>query len=149
MLGRPTALSSLPRLEEPRDEDVGHTLAVALPVGPILGRTAFHIAGDAVCEHDQEEAEVEVRDPGVEVRDQAPGERHHEIGSVVNLPRDAPPATSEQQVPMFGLDVGRVLQDAPGQLGEGVPLDEGSLLGHAELVLLAVGRVPNEVAADK
>jgi hypothetical protein len=102
-----------------------------------------------VSQHDNEEANVEVRQEGTETSDQTPREGHDQIGSVVRLAHNTPPTISQQQVTVCSLDVVRVLDMAIGQLRESIAGNEGTVLLHTESVLLRVTGVENVVGTQQ
>ena len=55
------------------------------------------------------------------------------------------PSISQDRIAAFGLDDTRVLDGLPGELREGLALDEGAAFLGTETVLLRVGSVPNPV----
>ena len=63
----------------------------------------------------------------------------------MDLSRLAVPSISQDRIAAFGLDDTRVLDGLPGELWEGLALDEGASFLGTETVLLRVGSVPNPV----
>lgn len=83
------------------------------------------------------EAKIEIGQEGVEAGDETPREGHHEVGCVMRLSSQSPPARDQQEVAMFRLDVFRVLEMTPGKLREGEStVDEGTVLFHTKPILL-------------
>ena len=70
-------------------------------------------------------------------------------GGTYGLARVRPPAVGEEAVAVRGLDVGRLLERAPGQLREGHAVGRDALRLHLEAAFLGHGRVPNVVGGEE
>jgi len=134
---------------DPRNELPSHYLAIAFPVFAVLDGTPLEITGRAVNKHGDEEDAIEVRDGRCCADDQAPGEAHGPVCHVVWFTRDSPPATSEKTIAMRCLDVGRVLDCAPWQLGERPTIFVVALGLHLETTFLRHGGIPYVVRREQ
>jgi len=78
-----------------RDKSIGNSLAILVPIAPVLPRTPLHISAPPVGDHQKEEEGIEERQDGSESTDQTPRQGHGQVGGVVDLPRVPPPAVNE------------------------------------------------------
>jgi len=101
-----------------------------------------------VEENDDEEDRVEVGNDGSATDDGTPCERHDPVGNVVGLAAICPEAAGKEAVSVLGLDVRRVLDGVPGELGEGLAEGGDPLRLHFEMALLGHCSVPDVVGGE-
>lgn len=99
-------------------------------------------------DHDGEERGIKPRKRAVEPGNQSPRTRKKYITCIVDLPRLPVPPIDENLIAVLRLDGLRVVYLAVLEVREGTALVGAAGLLLAELVLLAVGRVPDVVDAE-
>mmetsp|Transcript_81746 Transcript_81746/g.231693 ORF Transcript_81746/g.231693 Transcript_81746/m.231693 type:complete len:271 (+) Transcript_81746:310-1122(+) len=129
------------------EKEAGHLLLVPRPVLLVLFAAAVLVAHEPVDIHHPEIRAVAHWGPGEDVRGAraryGPAYAHDQVADVVEVPRQCPPAGSEEVVPLLGFDV--VHWPAPDLVGRQVPT-----LGDVgpEPVLLDVGEAEQYHAYD-
>jgi hypothetical protein len=142
------ATSALGHLENVGDKEVRHLLLVLCPRLTVDLTTPGDITKGAVNDHTSEEDGVEPGKRRVEAGDQTPRDSEEKIASVVDLACLAVPAISQDLVSVLGGDGLGVGDATVLEVGEGGALVHNATLFLAELVLLAVGGVPDVVHAE-
>ena len=121
------------RLVDIWDESPFHDLAILDPIIPILPRALLKVAPTSMRQDRQEEDRVKHGDGRAEAAGDSPRAGLAPVRRVVDLAGKLPPSGREEFVAVFGLDVGRVLDDRPRDDGEGSPGSEITLLLQFEV----------------
>jgi len=109
---------------------------VLIPIFSILLGAPLEVTSTPVDKNGDEEDAVEVRDGSSGADDSAPEEAHSPVGDVVGFARVLPPSTCQKTVSVSGLDKGRVLNSATGELRESFAVLEDTLSLHLKSALL-------------
>lgn len=136
----PQPLSSL---EEPRDEAVGHSVGVALPVLSIFAAAAVLVTNAAMNQQDGHVNDVEVRKEVSKAAGSAVGQRPHQIAGVVEVARHSPKARREQLAVVDPAITGAVAALDVGWLA---PPDGAGAIGAPEQVFLVIGGAENVIS---
>mmetsp|Transcript_6660 Transcript_6660/g.21020 ORF Transcript_6660/g.21020 Transcript_6660/m.21020 type:complete len:299 (+) Transcript_6660:1850-2746(+) len=132
--------------EDAGDKLGGHLGEIAIPILAVLLGAPLVVPHAAVHQVRKEEGKVYERHPRAEPADEAPAERHGEVGRVMRLACVRPPATDEQLGASVRCHVLRVFERLPRELRQRPrPLDVRARLLHPEVVLLRVGRIPDVI----
>lgn len=145
MKGSTEQVVLLEHLEDVRDEEVRHLLLVLCPRLTVDLTTPCDVTQRAVNDHTSEEDRVEPRERRIKAGDQTPRDSKEQIAGVVDLAGLAIPAIGQNLVSVLGGDGPRVGDAAVLEVGESGTLVYHATLLLAELVLLAVGGVPDVV----
>ena len=127
------------------NEKIRNPPLILLPGITVLLAAAGNVTPRAVSNHAAEEDGVEPGEGAAEAGDQTPADSKVGVAGIVHLASEAVPAVHQDAVAGLGLDLLRVLDRLPGQLGEGLAGEHLAALLGAEAVLLRVARVPDPV----